>query len=757
MTRFFPVSVRGHLFLMALIIAVPAAGVIIYSGLDQRQQAIQHAKIETQKLADTIVSEQKNLVAAAQQLVIALAQMPEVRDHNTAKVQPILREILRLNPQYLNITMCDRGGSVWASAVPMKAPTSVSDRRYFQKARASGQFSSGEYIIGRIFGKPAMNYAYPIHDSNGTFNGTIAVNFGLDFYSKVLEQSKLPSGSSFLLVDHKGVILSRGINPSKFIGKQDRPELFKLIQEGTSGGTFVAKGLDGTDRFITYRKLFLEGEQTPYMYIRTSIQVKEAVSNANRSLLFNLALLTPFLMFAFFCAWLVGKRSIVDRIAALQTAAKRLADGDLQGRVSHIVSGGELGDLGQALDDMACRLDHDISARKYAEEAQHRSERFLRTIIDTEPEGVKLLGPDGSINMINQAGLAMIQADSADQVQGQVIYSIVTPEYRSEFIAITEGAFKGAEGSLEFEAVGLKGSHLWLDTLVVPFRDEQGVIVSVLAITRDITKRKLAEEALAEKRYQLEELNRTLEQRINESVAEIRQKDQMLILQNRMASMGEMLSNIAHQWRQPLNNIGLIIQTLLCNYELGLLTETEMKIQVDKAMETIQFMSRTIDDFRYFSHLEQEKEGFLVNDVVKTTIDFVYATFRHHDIAVCFEAGEPVVALGYPNQYSQVILNILNNARDVLVERNVTAPRINITAYNDHDQAIITVHDNGGGIDEAIHPRIFDPFFTSKEPGKGTGIGLYMSKVIIEQNMSGSVSARNVDGGARFSIKLPSC
>ena len=220
--------------------------------------------------------------------------------------------------------------------------------------------------------------------------------------------------------------------------------------------------------------------------------------------------------------------------------------------------------------------------------------------------------------------------------------------------------------------------------------------------------------------------------------------------------MGEMLNNIAHQWRQPLNNIGLIIQALECNYELGLLMEGEMKAQVAQAMETLQFMSRTIDDFRCFLRSEKDKESFVVNDVVKKTIDFIRATFEHNDIAVRFDANEPVVAVGYANQYSQVIINILNNARDVLVERKVPAPLISITARNDRNQAMVTVHDNGGGIDEAILPKIFDPFFTSKEQGKGTGIGLYMSKVIIEQNMSGSVSARNIHGGASFSILLPS-
>ena len=756
MKKYFPVSVRGQLLLMALIIAVPATGIIVYGGLEQRRQAIVHAEVETQKLADTIVSEQRNLVAAAQQLAIALAQMPEVRQHDAAKVQPILREILRLNAQYLNIAISDRAGIVWSSAFPMKKPVDLSDRRYFRNARVSGRFSSGEFIVGKIFGKPAINFGFPLYTAEGKFDGTIGVNFNLEYLSRVLQLSKLPAGSSFLLIDHKGIILSRGINPTSFIGKRDKAELFQRMQKESEGGTFVDEANDGIMRLISYRKLYLTGENTPYLFVRASIPVKEAVSRANRSLFINLMVLTPFLAIAFICSWLVGKRSIIDRIALLQAASKRLAEGDLQERVSHLVSGGELGDLGQALDDMACRLDLDISARKLAEEARQQRERFLRAIIDTEPECVKLLGGDGTIQMMNKAGLGMLEADTSEQVIGQIAYDMIDPEYRSRFIAIVEGAYQGAEGSLEYQIVGFKGRRLWLDTVAVPFRDDQGEIVSVLAITRDISQRKLAEASLAEKQQQLEILNRTLEQRVEESIAEIRRKDQLLILQNRMASMGEMLNNIAHQWRQPLNNIGLIIQALECNYELGLLTEGEMKAQVAQAMETLQFMSRTIDDFRCFLRAEKDKEIFVVNDVVKTTIDFIRATFDHNDIVVSFEANEPVVAVGYANQYSQVILNILNNARDVLVERKVAAPLISIIISNDRSQAVVTVRDNGGGIDDAILPKIFDPFFTSKEQGKGTGIGLYMSKVIIEQNMSGSVSARNVHGGASFSILLPS-
>ena len=353
MARLYTISIRAQLLLMAFVVALPAMGIIIYSGLEQRKEAINNARIETKKLADNIVFEQQNLVAAAQQLVSALAQLPYVKSHDTSKVKAILADILRLNPQYLNIFIADRSGMMWVSAVPVKSSFSISDRRYFRNALSSGQFSSGEYIIGRIFGKPTISFGYPFKDQEGEFDGVIAVNFDLDYCRQLLERSKLPEGSSYVLIDHQGVILSRGIHPESYVGKHVDQEIFRAMQTGPDAEKVVSPGIDGTERFSTYRALRLSTERAPYMYIRVGIPVKSVVSKANRALFYKLAVFTPFLLTALLLGWLIGKRSIVDRVSALQEASRRLAGGDLNTRVSDLVKGGELGNLGQAFDEMA--------------------------------------------------------------------------------------------------------------------------------------------------------------------------------------------------------------------------------------------------------------------------------------------------------------------------------------------------------------------------------------------------------------------
>jgi signal transduction histidine kinase len=255
---------------------------------------------------------------------------------------------------------------------------------------------------------------------------------------------------------------------------------------------------------------------------------------------------------------------------------------------------------------------------------------------------------------------------------------------------------------------------------------------------------------------QLEEMNRSLERRVAETVAELRQKDQMLVQQNRRAGMGEMISNIAHQWRQPLNVVGGIIQNIRLSFESGHLNRENLEFELGEAMDAILYMSRTIDDFRNFFRPGKNKSIFSLNKVVAKSIELAEACLRKDGIAIDLEEEREICALGYDNEYSQVLLNIINNARDALLAQGGVAPRIRIRVSGDNGRSVVTIRDNGGGIEDRILPKIFDPYFTTKEPGTGTGIGLYMSKVIIEQNMGGKLTARTVDSGAEFRIELVS-
>jgi signal transduction histidine kinase len=266
--------------------------------------------------------------------------------------------------------------------------------------------------------------------------------------------------------------------------------------------------------------------------------------------------------------------------------------------------------------------------------------------------------------------------------------------------------------------------------------------------------RKQAEEALAEKRKMLEELNGILEDRVNQAVDEVRQKDQMLILQGRQAAMGEMINNIAHQWRQPLNTLGLIIQGLPLFHDSDVFSKEYLEENANQCMELIQHMSRTINDFKNFFKPDKKAVTFSVNQVITNTLSLIEKSFKAEKISVAYhKEGDPIIT-GYSNEYSQVLLNILMNARDVLAENKVDGALISINLFTEGGKSVITITDNGGGIPDEIIDKLFDPYFTTKGPDKGTGIGLFMSKSIIEKNMGGRLSVRNHGNGAEFRIEV---
>ncbi|MBT1073607.1 sensor histidine kinase [Pelotalea chapellei] len=235
---------------------------------------------------------------------------------------------------------------------------------------------------------------------------------------------------------------------------------------------------------------------------------------------------------------------------------------------------------------------------------------------------------------------------------------------------------------------------------------------------------------------------------------ELRRKEQLLMQQNRLAAMGEMLVSISHQWRQPLNVLGLILQELNRSYQRGTVTSEFVEVRVSRAKQVITHMSQTIDDFRNFLNPDKIKVLFTVKDVVETTLSMVEGSFKEIMANVKLIAEDNVFIEGYRNEYAQAVMNILVNARDVFKERDVAHPQLTITISTENGRSVVTFADNAGGIAGNVMGRIFDPYFTTKAPDKGTGIGLFMSKMIIERNMNGSLSVRNTDEGAEFRIEV---
>ena len=243
-------------------------------------------------------------------------------------------------------------------------------------------------------------------------------------------------------------------------------------------------------------------------------------------------------------------------------------------------------------------------------------------------------------------------------------------------------------------------------------------------------------------------------------ITEQERQNKIIESQNRISAMGEMMSNVAHQWRQPIGAINNVLNDLEFDIELDELSQIDTQKVLDATQKVKNYtahLSQTIDDFRSLSSDEKVKSEFRPIDILQEAQSIVQSEFNKHAIQLISSTnGEcDCQYFGYKRELLQVLLNILNNAKDVLLEKSIENPLVKIGVVKSGVDLKIFIHDNAGGVPEAIKEKIFDPYFTTKHESVGTGIGLYMSKKIIQEHFDGTLEVDNVGDGARFEIVLP--
>jgi len=426
---------------------------------------------------------------------------------------------------------------------------------------------------------------------------------------------------------------------------------------------------------------------------------------------------------------------------------------------------------------------HDITERKRTEEALRLSEERFQAIFNLAAVGIAQIGLEGNWLLINQK-FCDILGYRREELNELKLAEIFHPDELDGYCASVRRLVSGELSSYAVERRYLckGGSVVWVCANVTLVREPSGEPSYLIMVVDDISDRVRVREELQQANgtlaqrvaertaeltlsvQQLKEeveektrMSQALEEETNERLmvqAELRDKELLLLQQSRLAAMGEMIGNIAHQWRQPLNLLGLLAQDLDMTFRKGDFDGRYLDTTVKKMLDTIRHMSQTIDDFRNFFRPCREKVNFRVAEIVERTISLLEGSLKSLQIVTSVEQLADPVVKGYPNEFSQVLLNIMINARDAFQGNTVADPVIVIRIAGETGRCTVTVTDNAGGIPPAIVDKIFDPYFTTKGPDKGTGVGLFMSKTIIEKNMGGTLSARNVGKGAEFRIEL---
>jgi len=315
------------------------------------------------------------------------------------------------------------------------------------------------------------------------------------------------------------------------------------------------------------------------------------------------------------------------------------------------------------------------------------------------------------------------------------------------------------------------GRTFYVNTTIVPILDEKNSIEEFIAIRYDVTKEVELKIALEKKERELEQLNRTLEERVQmqtrklydlnrhleeriaEEVRKNEEKQKMLFLQSRMASLGQMMANIAHQWRQPLTELSLA----LYNLKTASIDKDRPKFETayNDSKNLIQSMSQTIEDFIDFFKPNRPQIRFSLETVLDKALKIVDKTLQKELITITRNIHETLQIEGIPNELAQVLLNIFQNSKDAFRARGIPDRDIHIHIYRNKSFGVIEVSDNAGGIEASILDRIFEPYFTTKHAAQGTGLGLFLCKTIIEKRFNGTIEAHNTKEGAMFLIRLP--
>jgi len=490
-------SIRAQLLLLVLISVIPALGIVIYSGLDRQYNEIEKTNNNVLMGLQGLAYDHERAVEGTRQFLITLAKLPAIHNLNAPASNKLLGQLLKQYPLYASLFVINAEGIIWSSALPF-TPQSVKHRKYFQDAKRAKDFSVGEYVISITAQTPVLHFSYPILDDRGRFKGVVGVSFNLAHYGKIFSLAKLPKGSTLNLLDHKYIRLYRYPDPEKYIGKADSPDIIKQMSAQPEEGVFTSAGVDGTKRLFAYKRFYLKGSTSPYLFMRIGIPYEQALAHVRQILFINMTLMLLAFIIAMVSAWFIGNVLIVRRLNKLVDASQQLGHGDLTARTGLDHKEDELGQMTKAFDEMAEELEQKESQRKLSEKALKQSEEKYRSIFENAVEGMFQSTPDGRFLSVNPALACMCGYASPEEMVASITdmahQHYVDPEKHKVFKKLLDE--QGLVNNFEHQIRRKDSSAVWVSINASAVRDENGNILYYEGTHENITRRKEAEESL---------------------------------------------------------------------------------------------------------------------------------------------------------------------------------------------------------------------------------------------------------------------
>ncbi|MFB8791952.1 MAG: EAL domain-containing protein [Potamolinea sp.] len=502
-------SLRFRLILLVLFAVFPALGMILYTDFEERKKESARVRQEALSITTTVSKSQAQSIEGVRQLLVTLSKLPQVRSSNSLECSRFLADLRDEYPLYANLGVVELDGKVRCSAVSFSESVNLSDLIWFQRALKNSYFSVGDYQIGRITGKPSINFSYPIHDERGRVQAIVYAALDLTWFNQLTTAAHLSPDAAFTIIDGKGTILARYPNPETWVGKE-APEapIVKTILRQQKEGTVEARGLDGVLRLYAFAPLSGVPEGSN-IYVSVGIPRAIAYAEADQRLMYNLIWFGLISAASLIAAWMGTDLFVLRQVKALLKATQQLADGNLNIRTGLPYNHGELSQLAQGFDRMAASLQESQETLQQSQQTLQQKEKQYRLVVNNLREVVFQTDVNGLWKFLNPAWTE-ITGFKLEESIGTNFLDYVPPDDRQTNLEEFQTLIERKKDFCRHEVRYLTqdGTYRWLEVHAQIMLAADATILGTSGTLNDITERKSIE---AERELLVKQLRRERE------------------------------------------------------------------------------------------------------------------------------------------------------------------------------------------------------------------------------------------------------